>query len=87
MHMLNKLLPYIDKQNRTLLLLMQKIKLLVVKEQKIITFEPGDMVWLHLRKDRFPTLHCAKLMPRVAGGFRLRLVAMIGHDRMRRSLK
>jgi hypothetical protein len=23
---------------------------------KFVTFEPGDLVWLHLRKDRFPTL-------------------------------
>jgi hypothetical protein len=23
---------------------------------KLVTFEPGDLVWLHLRKDRFPSL-------------------------------
>jgi hypothetical protein len=27
------------------------------KGRKLVTFEPGDMVWLHLRKDRFPTLY------------------------------
>jgi hypothetical protein len=41
------------------------------KGRKLVTFEPGDMVWLHLRKDRFPTLRCSKLMPRVAGPFKI----------------
>ena len=26
------------------------------KGRKLVTFEPGYMVWLHLRKDRFPSL-------------------------------
>jgi hypothetical protein len=29
------------------------------------------MVWLHLRKDRFPTLRRSKLMPRAAGPFKI----------------
>jgi hypothetical protein len=29
------------------------------------------MVWLHLRKDRFPTLRRSKLMPRAAGAFKV----------------
>jgi hypothetical protein len=29
------------------------------------------MVWLHLRKDRFPTLRCSKLMPCAAGPFKV----------------
>ena len=29
------------------------------------------MVWLHLRKDRFPTLRRSKLMPRAAGPFKV----------------
>jgi hypothetical protein len=41
------------------------------KGRKLVTFEPGDMVWLHLRKDRFSTLHHSKLMPRVAGPFKI----------------
>jgi hypothetical protein len=41
------------------------------KGRKIVTFEPGDMVWLHLRKDRFPTLRRSKLMPRAAGPFKV----------------
>jgi hypothetical protein len=41
------------------------------KGKKHVTIESGDMVWLHLRKDRFPTLHHSKLMPRVAGPFKV----------------
>jgi hypothetical protein len=29
------------------------------------------MVWLHLRKDQFPTLHRSKLIPRAAGPFKV----------------
>jgi hypothetical protein len=46
---------------------MLNIRLLVVKVKKHVTFDSGDMVWLHLRKDRFPTLHRSKLMPRATG--------------------
>ena len=31
----------------------------------------GDLVWLHLRKDRFPELRKSKLMPRVAGPYKI----------------
>ena len=41
------------------------------KGRKHVTFELGDMVWLHLRKDRFPTLRRSKLMPRAAGPFKV----------------
>jgi hypothetical protein len=41
------------------------------KGRKLVTFKPGDMVWLHLRKDRFPTLRGSKLMPRAAGPFKV----------------
>jgi len=41
------------------------------KGRKLVTFEPGDLVWLHLRKDRFPTLRRSKLMPRAAGPFKV----------------
>lgn len=36
-----------------------------------LTFEPGDLVWLHLRKERFPKLRKSKLMPRAAGLFKV----------------
>ena len=34
-------------------------------------FQPGDMVWVHIRKDRFPTLRKSKLMPRGAGPYKV----------------
>jgi hypothetical protein len=36
-----------------------------------LDFEPGDLVWLHLRKERFPDLRKSKLMPRVDGLFKV----------------
>ena len=41
------------------------------KGRKLVTFEPGDMAWLHLRKDRFPALRRSKLMHRAAGPFKV----------------
>jgi hypothetical protein len=41
------------------------------KGRKHVTFEAGDMVWLHLRKDRFSALRHSKLMPRAAGPFKV----------------
>ncbi|MDP1086273.1 hypothetical protein Q6245_28300, partial [Klebsiella pneumoniae] len=34
-------------------------------------FEPGDLVWLHLRKERFPDKRKNKLMPRAEGPFEI----------------
>ena len=34
-------------------------------------FAPGDLVWLHLRKDRFPDWRKSKLMPRADGPFKV----------------
>jgi len=39
--------------------------------KKHVTFEPGDLVWLHLRKDRFPDLRKSKLLPRADGPFKV----------------
>ena len=50
---------------------MKSIDLLVVKVEKEIKLEPGDLVWLHLRKDRFLELHKSKLMPRAAGPYKI----------------
>jgi hypothetical protein len=33
--------------------------------------EPGDLVWVHLRKDGFLNLRKSKLMPRAAGPFKV----------------
>ncbi|KAG7593973.1 Integrase catalytic core [Arabidopsis thaliana x Arabidopsis arenosa] len=34
-------------------------------------FEVGDNVWIHLRKERFPTQRKSKLMPRIDGPFKI----------------
>jgi hypothetical protein len=39
------------------------------KGRRKVLFEPGDMVWLHLRKERFPEQRKSKLQPRVDGPF------------------
>ncbi|WVZ84693.1 hypothetical protein U9M48_031689 [Paspalum notatum var. saurae] len=41
------------------------------KGRKKINLEPGDLVWLHLRKDRFPDLRKFKLIPRADGPFKI----------------
>ena len=41
------------------------------KGRKHVVFYVGDLVWLHLRKDRFPDLRKSKLMPRAAGPFKV----------------
>ena len=39
--------------------------------RKEVLFEPGDMVWVHLRKDKFPLLRKSKLKPRGAGPYKV----------------
>ena len=41
------------------------------KGKREIIFEEGDLVWLHLRKDRFPTQRKSKLSPRGDGPFQV----------------
>ena len=48
-----------------------RYKLAGDKGRKHVVFAPGDLVWLHLRKDRFPDLRKSKLMPRAAGPFKV----------------
>ena len=36
-----------------------------------MVFEPGDWVWVHLRKDRFPSQRKSKLQPRGDGPFKV----------------
>jgi hypothetical protein len=48
---------------------MSSSKLAVDKGKKHVTTESGDLVWLHLRKDRFPDLRKSKLLPRADGPF------------------
>jgi len=41
------------------------------KGKREIIFEEGDLVWLHLRKDRFPTKRNSKLSPQGDGPFQV----------------
>jgi hypothetical protein len=41
------------------------------KGRKEVKLEPGDLVWLHLRKERFPELRRSKLMSRATGPFKI----------------
>jgi hypothetical protein len=41
------------------------------KGRKKVMFEPGDWVWLHLRKDRFPEKRRSKLLPQGDGPFQV----------------
>ncbi|WVZ83846.1 hypothetical protein U9M48_030943 [Paspalum notatum var. saurae] len=41
------------------------------KGRKELKLKAGDLVWLHLRKDRFPDLRKSKLMPRADGPFKI----------------
>ena len=46
--------------------------------RKQVTFEPGDWVWVHLRKERFPEKRRTKLHPRGDGPFQV--LARIGDN-------
>nr|GEU90053.1 hypothetical protein [Tanacetum cinerariifolium] len=41
------------------------------KRQKHVLYREGDLVWIHLRKEHFPTCHFGKLKPRGDGPFRI----------------
>jgi hypothetical protein len=41
------------------------------KHRKKVLFKPGDLIWIHLRKERFPDQRKSKLMPRGDGPFRV----------------
>jgi hypothetical protein len=41
------------------------------KGRQQVVFEPGDWVWLHMRKERFPTQQKSKLLPRGDGPFQV----------------
>ena len=41
------------------------------KGRKSMVFELGDWVWVHLRKDRFPSQRKSKLQPRGDGPFKV----------------
>ncbi|XP_048624001.1 uncharacterized protein LOC125592687 [Brassica napus] len=41
------------------------------KGRKELVLEPGDLVWIHMRKERFPVERKSKLLPRKDGPFRV----------------
>jgi hypothetical protein len=49
----------------------EKYHIAASKGHKEVKLEPGDLVWLHLRKERFPELRKYKLMPRAASPFKI----------------
>jgi hypothetical protein len=48
-----------------------KYKISGDKGRKQLDFDPGDLVWLHLRKEWFPDLRKSRLMPRADGLFKV----------------
>jgi hypothetical protein len=49
----------------------EKYRVAASKGHKEVKLEPGDLVWLHLRKERFPELRKSKLMSHAAGPFKI----------------
>jgi hypothetical protein len=49
----------------------EKYRIAASKGRKEVKLEPDDLVWLHLRKERFSELRKSKLMSRVAGPFKI----------------
>jgi hypothetical protein len=49
----------------------EKYRVAGSKGKREVKLEQGDLVWLHLRKDRFPYLRKSKLMPRADGPFKI----------------
>jgi translation initiation factor IF-1 len=49
----------------------EKYHIAASKGRKEVKLEPGDLVWLHLRKERFPELRKPKIMFRDAGPFKI----------------
>jgi hypothetical protein len=49
----------------------ERYRIAASKGRKEVKLEPGDLVWVHLRKDRFSDLRKSKLIPRAAGPFKV----------------
>jgi hypothetical protein len=49
----------------------ERYRIAASKGRKEVKLEPGDLVWVHLRKDRFRDLRKSKLMPCAAGPFKV----------------
>jgi hypothetical protein len=57
----------------------EKCRIAATKGRKEVKLKPGDLVWLHLRKERFSELRKSKLISRAAGPFKFLLRSMIIH--------
>jgi hypothetical protein len=49
----------------------EKYRMQANKHRKPMTFKEGDLVWIHLRKERFPVKRRSKLLPRADGPFKV----------------
>jgi translation initiation factor IF-1 len=49
----------------------EKYRIAANKGRKEVKLEPGDLVWMHLRKERFPGLRKSKLMSRATDPFKI----------------
>jgi translation initiation factor IF-1 len=49
----------------------EKYRIAASKGRKEVKLEPGDLVWLYLRKEQFSELRKSKLMSRAAGPFKI----------------
>jgi hypothetical protein len=49
----------------------EKYRIVASKGRKEVKLKLGDLVWLHLRKERFPELRKSKLISRVADPFKI----------------
>jgi translation initiation factor IF-1 len=49
----------------------EKFRIAASKGRKEVKLEPGDLVWLHLRKERFTKLRKSKLMSRATGPIKI----------------
>jgi hypothetical protein len=49
----------------------EKYQIVGSKGQKEVKFKPGDLVWLHMRKEWFPDLRKSELMSHVVGPFKI----------------
>jgi translation initiation factor IF-1 len=49
----------------------EKYRIAASKGRKEVKLEPGDLVWLYLRKEQFSKLRKSKLMSRAAGPFKI----------------
>ena len=49
----------------------EKVKFQRDKKRRKVHFQPGDLVWIHMSKERFPTKRRSKISPRSDGPFEI----------------